>query len=56
MWMIRTRGFTLQEMLIVAAMNVAPALVATDKGDRALWQGREHRDPLSTGVGHGISN
>jgi hypothetical protein len=34
MWKIRTRGFTLQEILIMAAMNVAPALIATDKGDR----------------------
>jgi hypothetical protein len=56
MWKIRTRGFTLQEVLIMAAMNVAPALVATDKGDRTIWLGREHRDPLRTGVGHGKSN
>ena len=56
MWKIRTRGFTLQEVLIMAAMNVAPALVATDRNDRTIWQGREHRDPLSTGVGHGKGN
>ncbi len=34
MWKIRTRGFTLQEVLVMAAMNVAPALLATDRGDR----------------------
>jgi hypothetical protein len=34
MWKIRTRGFTLQEILIMAAMNVAPAPIATDKGER----------------------
>jgi hypothetical protein len=28
MWKITTRGFTLQEVLIMAAMNVAPALTA----------------------------
>jgi len=28
MWKITTRGFTLQEVLIMAAMNVAPALIA----------------------------
>jgi len=51
MWKIRTRGFTLQEVLTMAAMNVAPALVATDKGDQTVRQGREHRDPPSTGAG-----
>jgi hypothetical protein len=33
MWKITTGGFTLQEVLIMAAMNVAPALIATDKGE-----------------------
>ena len=33
MWKITTRGFTLQEVLIMAAMNVASALLATDKGE-----------------------
>ena len=36
MWKITTRGFTLQEILIMAAMNVAPALIATDKGERTI--------------------
>ena len=31
MWKITNRGFTLQEVLIMAAMNVAPALIETDK-------------------------
>ena len=31
MWKITTRGFTLQEVLIIAAMNVASARIATDK-------------------------
>ena len=44
MWKITTRGFTLQEVLIMAAMNVASALVATDKGERTIWHSREHRD------------
>jgi hypothetical protein len=35
MWKITTRGFTLQEILIMAAMNVAPALIATDKSERS---------------------
>jgi hypothetical protein len=34
MWKITTGGFTLQEVLIMAAMNVAPALIATVKGMR----------------------
>jgi hypothetical protein len=32
MWKITTCSFTLQEVLIMAAMNVAPALKAPDKG------------------------
>jgi hypothetical protein len=56
MWKIRTRGFTLQEVLIMAAMNVEPTLVAIQRGDRTIWKGPEHREPLNTGVGHGKSN
>jgi len=44
MWKITTRGFTLQEILIMAAMNVAPALIATDKGERTIWRSGAHRD------------
>jgi hypothetical protein len=40
MWKITTRGFTLQEVLIMAAMNVAPALIATDNGERTIWRSR----------------
>ena len=36
MWKITTRGFTLQEVLIMAAMNVAPTLIATDRGERTI--------------------
>ena len=52
MWKITTRGFTLQEVLIMAATNIASALIATDKSEandnpahrdstgyrRLLWQ------------------
>ncbi|MGA9392347.1 MAG: hypothetical protein WBV69_18110 [Candidatus Sulfotelmatobacter sp.] len=34
MWKITTRGFTLQEVLIMAATNVASALIAVDKSER----------------------
>ena len=42
MWKITTGGFTLQEVLIMAAMNVAPALIATDRGERTIWRRRAH--------------
>ena len=48
MWKITTRGFTLQEILIMAAMNVAPALIATDKGEPTIWRSRAHRDSLGS--------
>jgi hypothetical protein len=45
MWKITTRGFTLQKVLIMAAMNVAPpALIATDKDERTIWRSQVHRD------------
>jgi hypothetical protein len=34
MWKITTRGFTLQEVLIMAATNVASSLIATDRSER----------------------
>jgi Tfp pilus assembly protein PilV len=34
MWKITTRGFTLHEVLIMAATNVASALIATYKSKR----------------------
>jgi hypothetical protein len=48
MWKITTGGFTLQEVLIMAAMNVAPALIATDKGERTIWHSCAHRDSLGS--------
>jgi hypothetical protein len=43
MWKITTHDLTLQELLIMAAMNVASALIATDKGERTIWRSRAHR-------------
>jgi hypothetical protein len=34
MWKITTRGFTLQEVLIMAATNIASTLIATDTSER----------------------
>jgi len=34
MWKITTRGFTLQEVLIMAATNIASVRIATDKSER----------------------
>jgi hypothetical protein len=34
MWKITTRGFTLQEVLIMAATNIASALIPTEKSER----------------------
>ena len=48
MWKITTGGFTLQEVLIMAAMNVAPAVIATDKGERTIRRSRTHRDSLGS--------
>jgi hypothetical protein len=48
MWKITTHGLTLQEVLIMAAMNVAPALIATDKGERTIWRSPAHRDSLGS--------
>jgi hypothetical protein len=46
MWKITTGGFTLEEVLIMAAMNIVPALIATDKGERTIWHRRTYRDSL----------
>jgi hypothetical protein len=48
MWKITTRGFTLQEVLLMAAMNVAPALIATDKDELTSWLRRAKRDSLGS--------
>ena len=34
MWRITTRGFTLHEVLLMAATNVVSAMIATDKSER----------------------
>jgi hypothetical protein len=51
MWKITTRGFTLQEVLIMAATNVASALVATDDSERTTVPRTEI--PQATGDCHG---
>lgn len=38
------RRFTLGEVLIMAAMNVAPALIATDKSERTICDSPAQRD------------
>ena len=48
MWKITTHGFTLQEVLIMAAMNVAPAPIATDRGERTIWRSRARPDSVGT--------
>ena len=48
MWKITTRGFTLQEVLIMAAMNVASAPMATEAGERTIWHSRTHRGSPET--------
>jgi len=53
---ITNRGFTLQEVLIMAAMNVAPALIVTDKASKpsgAAARTEIHSDP---GDCHGKSD
>ena len=47
MWKITNRGFTLQEVLIMAATNVASARIGTDKSGPTIWHNPAHRD--STG-------
>jgi hypothetical protein len=37
-------------------MNVAPALLATDRGERTIWRSRAHRDSPASGDCHGKSN
>jgi hypothetical protein len=40
MWKITTRGFTLQEVLILAAMNIASAAMAAEKRGQGASQNR----------------
>ncbi len=48
MWKITTRGFTLQEVLIMAAMNLVERMTATDKGEPTIWIAAPHGDSLGT--------
>jgi len=48
MWKITTHNFTLQQVLIMAAMNVAPVLLATDSGERTIRHNRAHRHSLGS--------
>ena len=48
MWKITTGGLTLQEVLTMAAMKVAPALIATGKAEQTIWRSRTHRDSLAS--------
>jgi hypothetical protein len=43
MWKITTRGFTLHEVLIMAATNVASALIVPTKASERLAQPRAPR-------------
>ena len=36
MWKITTHGFTLQEVLIMAATNIASSRIAIDKSERTI--------------------
>jgi len=56
MWKITTCSFTLQEVLIMAAMNVAPALKAPDQGKRTIGRSSARKDSLELGDCHGKSN
>jgi hypothetical protein len=48
MWKITTRGFTLQEVLILAAMNIATAVIAAQKPG----QGAGTERGVATAEGH----
>lgn len=53
MWKITTRGCTLQEVLIMAAMNVAPALIATGTGKRTTGTAPRTEIQQASGDCHG---
>ena len=56
MWRITTRGLTLQEVLIMAATNVASALIATDKSERTTGTAPRTEIQQATGDCHGEGN
>jgi hypothetical protein len=43
MWKITTRGFTLQEVLILAAMNIATAVIAAENHGQGASQNNTKR-------------
>jgi len=43
MWKITTRGFTLQEVLILAAMNIATAVMAAENHGQGASQNNTKR-------------
>jgi hypothetical protein len=43
MWKITTYGFTLQEVLILAAMNIATAVIAAEKREQGASQNSTKR-------------
>jgi hypothetical protein len=56
MWKITTHGFMLQEVLIMAATNVASALIATDKSERTTGANPRTEIQQAPGDCHGKSN
>lgn len=44
MWKITTYDFTLQQVLIMAAMNAAPTLLTTGSGKRTIGRNPAHPD------------
>jgi hypothetical protein len=53
MWKITTRGFTLQEVLIMAEMNVASPVIATDKSERTTTPRTEIQEATGDCYGKG---
>jgi len=43
MWKITTRGFALQEVLILAAMNIASAVIAAENRGQGASQNNTQR-------------
>jgi hypothetical protein len=56
MWKITTGGFTLQEVLIMAATNAASALMATDKSERTTDAAPRTEMQQAAGECHGKDN
>jgi len=56
MWKITNRGFTLQEVLIMAATNVASVLIPTKKRERMTGTAGHSEIQQAAGDCHGKSN